>query len=203
METSEPWYFTTGESEGVKVTTRRGRLLQRLDGRRPLGRLVANAAIVCSRLRAIDDVGGVEEQLAGVVATPELLRVKAIESPCPRRSELPIRREDQPPSRRQRQNPIEEQPRAEGVGWRKFKEGTGVGVTRSFAQDVVREEGAVRIACELGISNVVEDAIESVEIRLKSRCGVAMRLAAGIADDCERSFRRRLGSSQANAKDLD
>jgi hypothetical protein len=98
---------------------------------------------------------------------------------------------------------LEEQPRATSVRRRELEEGAGAGVTRRFAQHIVGEEGAVRIACELGISNVIEDAIESVEIRLKSRCGVTVRLAAGIDDDRERSFRRRSGSSEANAKDLD
>jgi len=38
--------------------------------------------------------------------------------------------------------------------WRELKIRTGPGVTRRFAQHVVSEEGAVRVASELGITNV-------------------------------------------------
>ena len=85
---------------------------------------------------------------------------------------------------------------------REFEKRAGAGVTRSFAQDVVGEEETIGIARALWISKVVEDAVESIKVRLKSRPWRAMRLTTGIADDCERCFWWRLGRGQANAKDL-
>lgn len=156
-----------------------------------------------SRPRCVDDIGGVEEQPSRIVEAPELIQIEPVEATSPFRSELPVRGENQLTGRRQCQEPREQRAKAGHVPWCEFKKRTGAGVTRSGAQHIVGEEGAIRIVCEFEISKVVKHTVEPVELSLKARCRPAMRLATRITNNRERRFWRGLRSGQANAKDLD